>query len=115
MHTALNRANWMANPELLGKATNVNSTQDYTPYVQVAPWGHQEGELFNEYVNNPYNMALGASETPYYPAPQLDTFSSTIINNPLADARANDGPTNVFQSANYFGSSDAGDLFSGHK
>lgn len=67
-----------------------------------------ERDLFNEYVNNPYNFVATDRSTAYLPSPSDNQPLSSNLNEqqkPLVPQ-----PSNVFQSSNYFGSTDENDL-----
>lgn len=73
-----------------------------------------ESEIFNEYVNNPYNCTEAASESaPVSVAYNIGQYADTLASSftPIDDHhRPQMGSANVFQSANYFGAVDGQDM-----
>lgn len=76
----------------------VNIIRSYTP-IFVQPQNQpSETDIYNDYVNNPYNLTLKAND---------DSVTSYAENDNGSPKVQKLGAVNVFQSANYFGSDTA--------
>lgn len=76
----------------------INIVQSYAP-IFVQPQNQQtDTDIYNDYVNNPYNLTLKPSEENQGQVPVDNSASPTVQKL---------GAANVFQSANYFGSETA--------
>lgn len=90
-------------------ATNVPDilSQSFLPYTQPQlNRPSREGEIFNEYVNNPYNFTSVTESVHIYNGPPNDVNASDELQQRSMGTATQLPPTNVFQSANYFGSTD---------
>lgn len=78
----------------------INIVRSYTP-IFVQPQNQpNETDIYNDYVNNPYNLTLKANdENGIYVPDHPDQDASNV--SPKIQKL---GAVNVFQSANYFGS-----------
>lgn len=106
----------------LSKIPPANIAQSFPP-IYVEPQNYQQvrhqrtvptEELYNEYVNNPYNLTLDVDQSLYHtdatnslqsvPKQNLHAGLDTSIEQSPQNQQAQQ--SNIFQSANYFGTTD---------
>lgn len=96
-------------------STNIPDTltQSFLPYTQPQQnRPSREGEIFSEYVNNPYNFTSATETQSIYIEPTNDVMANDELHQRSTGIAATTQlpPMNVFQSANYFGSTDGKDM-----
>lgn len=73
----------------------VNIVRSYTPVFVQPQYNPSEGDIYSDYVSNPYNLTLKSNDENVIYAPNADDNNSPKVQKL--------GSVNVFQSANYFG------------
>jgi len=90
-------------PSLIN-SPSINIVKSFSPcFIQPNPVQKDGSDIYNDYVNNPYNLTL---QNNYMIPTSLDAPSlENIDKEKVENTERSGGVTNVFQSANYFGTS----------
>lgn len=86
-----------------------NIVQSFSPvFIQPQHNSVEGGDIYNDYVNNPYNLTLQDQVTPASPTKEQNLSPEKLNNATPLMATDSSSSNNVFQSTNYFNTESSG-------